>query len=253
MVIDISGDKKREWYESAIPIARVERAKLLPDNEVISNPFQLLEKKGFFILKFPSKDDNLSGFHIRKSGIDCIYINSAQTLGRQYFSVWHEYYHAVTGEGSSLSFHGERELDEIEFKAECFAGCLLMPEELVKEYLKNKRITNLKYIRYTEIIAMQNYFKVSFQAIIKRLIQIFPEFENDLKKRYSLSKKERYSELIKLTEECHGDVRLITKTNDVYLSKQFFDDMEANFIHQRISPEKMKSLLVLLECLENES
>ncbi|CUM95464.1 Domain of uncharacterised function (DUF955) [Turicibacter sanguinis] len=230
----------------------MERAKLLPENEVIESPFKLLENRGFFILKFPSKDESLSGFHIKKSGIDCIYINSSHTLGRQYFSVWHEYYHAITGEANSLSFYQERGLDEIEFKAECFAGCILMPEDLVKGYLENKRIKNLKYIRYTELIEMQNYFKVSYQAIIRRLIQIFPEFEDDLKKRYSLSKKERHSELVTLTQECQGDVRLITRTNDVYLSKQFFDDIEANFIHQRISSQKMKSLLRLLEWLEYE-
>lgn len=189
--------EKLELYKKIVPIAEVERSKILSDDMPIKDTFGLLEQLGFFILKFPSKDEDLSGFHIEKIGINCIYINTRNTYGRQNFSGWHEYYHAVVEKGEGLSYVSEQQNDPIEYKAECFAGCMLMPEKLVKEHLNKLNVTDVKYISYDNLIKMQKYFNVSYSSIVTRLIQIYPNRNKELSQRYALSKPARSEELRK--------------------------------------------------------
>lgn len=242
--------EKKELYEVVVPIAKKERGKIIYDDKIIEDTFCLIEQLGFFILKFPSKDENISGFHIKKSGLDCIYINSAHTLGRQNFSAWHEYYHAVTGEGGGLSFYNKREADSIEYKAECFAGCILMPEDLVEKYLNTNRINNLRYISHENIIKMQSYFNVSYSAVVSRLIQLYPDNKKDLVNRYALSSKARAEELYDKTVKANGNLKLISPTNNVYVSQSFFEDLRTNLSKGKISDDKANSLINLLEELK---
>ena len=131
----ITKERKRQLYEEVKPIAQKARDSIMEKNLVIKDSFEILEQQGFFIVGFPAKDNELSGFHVNKEGIHFIYINTGQDLGRQYFSLWHEYYHIYTGEQSNVSLSANRKIDEVEYKAECFAGCILMPDYLVEQYL----------------------------------------------------------------------------------------------------------------------
>lgn len=247
---ELSIEEKNMLYNQVIPIAKEERKKIISNDEVISDSINLLEQLGFFVLKFPSKDDNISGFHIKKSGIDCIYVNSVNTLGRQNFSYWHEYYHAITGEGGGPSLNSQIKCNSIEFKAECFAGYMLMPNDLVIKYLKLNNISNINYIKHSDIIKMQAYFNVSYSAIITRLIQLFPESKKQLGNRYSLGKVERKEELRSKTIKFGGNLDLISSTNDVYVSQSFFNDIKSNFSQGKISSEKVNSLIKMMESLE---
>ncbi len=242
--------EKITLYNEIVPIAQVERKKILSDNQVICDTFQLLEQLGFFILRFPSNNDDLSGFHIKKSGINCIYINSNHTLGRQYFSAWHEYYHSITGEGDILCFESERKTSKIEYKAECFASCMLMPKNLIEKALKKYQVDDLNYISYKQIILMQKYFNVSYSAILTRLIQLYPNKKDVLGKRYSLSHPNKSKELLDKTIEYKGNTELIKPTRDVYVSQTFFEDINQNYSLGRISKDKVNSLIELLGTLD---
>jgi Zn-dependent peptidase ImmA (M78 family) len=241
---------KKELYRSIIPIAEEFRKSFLNEDQPIENSIETLEQLGYLIVKFPT-DDLLSGFHINKSGFDCVFINSIHSKGRQYFSAWHECYHAYTGEGGGLSLTSNNEYDAIEFKADSFASCVLMPEKQVRRYVKHNRI-NLKYVRYEQLIRMQHYFQVSYSALITRLIQVFPEYKDTLISRYAIGRINRRSDLLKETEKLIGDTSLICPTNEVYVSQRLYSNLEFNLQNDRISLDKANSILELIESIKHD-
>jgi Zn-dependent peptidase ImmA (M78 family) len=175
--------EKQELDLFVIPIAKEVRKSFIDENKPINDTFFYIEQLGFFLVRFPALDntEDLSGFYIEKEHNKCIYVNSRQNLGRQYLSVWHEFYHAYTGEGKGLSYITATKKDPIEYKADSFAGCILMPDNLVKQYI-NKNKINLEYLSYIDIIKMQNYFHVGYSAMLTRLIQLFPDSNEKFKK-----------------------------------------------------------------------
>jgi Zn-dependent peptidase ImmA (M78 family) len=244
----LSTQDKEVLYQSIVPIASEYRKKILDENKPIEDTFAVLEELGFLIVRFPAAE-NLSGFHIKKSGKDCIFINSNHPLGRQHFSSWHEYYHAVTGEGGGLSLTNQRDHDEIEYKAECFAGCILMPETLVRTYVLKNRV-NLKFISHLEIIKMQNYFRVSYSAMITRLIQIYPEHKSTFGSRYALGSIKRKGDLLSKTVQANGDILLIQPTYGVILPHSFYDNIKYNLEENRISKEKGAAIWDLIDSIK---
>lgn len=243
-------EEKNEIYESVVPIAMKYRNEFIDINKPIDDSFQLIEQLGFCLLRFPALGNNtdLSGFFIEKSPIKCIYINTRNNLGRQYMSVWHEYFHAVTGEGKGYSYASESQIDKIEYKADCFAGIILMPELLVREYIDSNNI-NVDYIRHVDIIKMQNYFKVGYSAMLTKIIQLYPEA--DILNRYAIAKNNEKArlKLMNATSEVKGNLKLIQPTNDVYYPASVLADIEFNFKNERISMEKAYELLNLIDGL----
>lgn len=246
----ISFSEQRELYIQEIyPIAPKLRRKIISDNEVIKDSFERLEQLGIFLLRFPG-EIGISGFHIKKSGIDCIYINSSVSLGRQYFSCWHEYYHAVTGEGSGASLFREQSKDIIECKANLFAGYVLMPENLVERYIEEHNI-DIKNLIFEDIINMQQYFNVSYKAVIKRL-KIIYGFINNESTLYSLSTKEEPRKLTNYIKGMGYSTRLSNATNDIYIPQSFFNNIDENFKNKRINEGKKKSIEDFLKLIKYE-
>ena len=238
-------DQRKIYREEIYPIAPSYREVIIDNDDVITDSFEKLEQLGIFLLKFPSESSNLSGFHIKKSNIDCIYINTNTTLGRQYFSCWHEYYHAITGEGSGISFFDKSSTDKIECKANLFAGYILMPENLIEGFIKSRNI-DINNLTYENIIDMQHYFNVSYKAVIKRLQIIYGRINNE-KILYELSSFDKPFELTNYTIKMGYSTELLCKTNEVYIPQKFFDDLNANVRNKRINEAKKKSIDDFLE------
>jgi Zn-dependent peptidase ImmA (M78 family) len=213
----------------------------------ITDSFKTLEALGALIVSFET-DDALSGFQSNKNGFPCIFVNSAHGLGRQNFSLWHEFYHFYTGEQSSLSYWKEAQSDPVEQKADYFAGAVLMPEIEVKALLESYQVRNVKYITNKHIIKMQHYFHVSYNAMVTRLIQIFPD--TNLYSRYGLGKSRE--KLKETTEQLGLDMTYETPTNDVYISPTFFEDLEKNIDENRIASEASSEILNLIESKVSE-
>lgn len=248
----LAADVQAKLYKSVIPIAKKARNSFIAEGKVIEDSFELVEQLGFLLLKFPAfgASEEISGFYIKKGNIDCIYINSLMSLGRQNLSVWHEYYHYYTGDGYGLSYLSNSEENESEYKANAFASCILMPEELIYEYLLSENI-KLPYITNIKLIQMQSYFKVSLSALLTRLCMLFPGCSDGLKKRYWLTGNNDKSKqaLYGLIEEAQGDISLVQPTNDIYIPNSYFDDIEYNIKNERISLERAKELLEMIDHL----
>ena len=248
-------EEKAKLYKEVYPIALEFRKSFISEDEVIKDSFKTIEQLGFLLLRFPAidGDTSLSGFTIHKEPYDCIYINSRQNLGRQYMSCWHECYHAYTGEGNGISYIESIKKDPVEYKADLFAGLILMPENLVKSYIKNKGIS-IEYLSHEDIIRMQNYFRVGYSAMLIRIMQIYPEYKRKLQNRFAIARDipQQRKRLEEKTISVQGDLQLINATNDIYIPDTFFDDMEFNIKEKRIAKEKAYEILKLIDGLKND-
>lgn len=236
--------EKTELYAEVYPIALEFRKSFISEKEVIKDTFRAVEQLGFLLMRFPALGGNtsLGGFTIEKTPYHCIYINSRQNLGRQYMSCWHECYHIHTGEGNGLSYVDSSKQDSIEYKAEVFAGMVLMPENLVEEYIRKNNIS-LGWLSHMDIIHMQNYFRVGYSAMLNRILQIYPDYKEKLNNRFGLASRKRIEEMKEKTLSAGGDLRLVQPTEDVYLPPSFFGHIEFNLRENRISKEKAYALL----------
>ncbi|MGD6803949.1 ImmA/IrrE family metallo-endopeptidase [Rossellomorea aquimaris] len=247
----LSPKDKRELYDSVVPIAEEFRDRFLDKDKPIKDTFETLEQLGYFYVCFPAHDD-LSGFHIKKGDFDCIFVNSAHSLGRQHFSAWHEVYHAYTKDYGGISLLGDIAYDEMEQKAEFFASCILMPEDLVRSYLRSNGLQNLKYISHVDLIRMQNYFRVSYKAMLVRLTKLFPSYKKDLSSRYALGLQGNEQKMEAKTAEAGESIELIKPTNDFSLSPRFYKMLHDNLQQDRISSERAASILELIESVQKK-
>ena len=245
----ISSTRRNELYQQIVPVAETFRKTYLQGVDVIEDTFETLARLDFLFIRFPAVE-SLSGFYIKKGGYDCIFINSSHTLGRQYFSSWHEVYHAYSGEVGGISLVGEHRSDEIEQKADFFAGCILMPEEKVSEYIKQHFRYSLKYASYIELIKMQNHFRVSYTALLVRLMRLYPSYKNVLGQRMGLGWIKSADKMLKEIKKAECDELLAKPTNDLSVPKKFYKMLHSNLKSDRISESKVETILETLESVK---
>ena len=117
--------------------------------------------------------ENLSGMCIKgQRGNNLIAINSAMTLGRQRFSLGHEFYHLFYDD-TTISCCAKK-IDfgkEIERSADMFASYFLMPDVALVEMAKRlvgKHPDPL--LTLEDVIRVEQFFGVSHQAAVYRLL-----------------------------------------------------------------------------------
>ncbi|MDI0267191.1 ImmA/IrrE family metallo-endopeptidase [Clostridioides difficile] len=242
----ISNEQKIEFFKEISPLVTEERKKLYGNKSII-DPFYTLEQLDFIVVKFPSKDDKLSGFSIYKGNNKCIYINSNTTKGRQHFSLWHEYYHLVTGNGIGISYEDGEKYNISECKAHMFASLFLMPEIHINKYLYSKNIT-IPYITNKQILEMANIFKVSFSAMLYRIIQLNPSCKKGLSSRFGCANN--YNKLKQIALESNISMEYEEVTNDCYISQNFFKQLEDNYNEGKISEDKLLFVKKLLDKIQ---
>lgn len=111
--------------------------------------------------------DNISGMCVRTERATVIAINSAMSIGRQNFSLAHELYHYYF-DTTPQTVICRKEIgsrgNEVEMAADRFASYLLMP-------LGNEVLKEGEKITFEKIIALEQYYKVSNQAMLYRLVE----------------------------------------------------------------------------------
>lgn len=119
------------------------------------------------IVKYPMSS-NISGMCTREKDDIIICINSTASYGRQRFTLAHELYHVLYEENMQrvicdMSMNAEK--SESEREADQFASYLLMPYDALLQYEDEKSKWNLE-----KIIDAEQFFKISHQAMIHRLV-----------------------------------------------------------------------------------
>lgn len=143
-------------------------------DEPISDIFLLLERQGIFLFLKPL-ESNASALFMKMKKTHLVIINSNRTLGHQIFSAAHELSHFLfdkhlTG-GICVANKRDQNL-EVEKLADLFAAYFLMPEEgLLKHLAKRKKDLHTK-LTIPDLISLQQYFKVSWAAMLYRLLNM---------------------------------------------------------------------------------
>lgn len=130
--------------------------------------------------------DNMSGMCIKgQEKNNVIAINSAMTLGRQRFSLAHEFYHLFYDK-TMISVCAKK-IDsgkDIERSADMFASYFLMPDAALQEkaekYVEKR---DDKQLELNDVIRIEQYFGVSHQAAVFRLMHT-PYLNNERGSNY---------------------------------------------------------------------
>lgn len=116
---------------------------------------------------------NLSGMCIKgREHNNLIAINSSMTLGRQRFSLGHEFYHLFYDD--SMIAICAKKIDsgkDVERSADMFASYFLMPDvALMNMSRESAEKNNDKQLSLPDVIRIEQYFGVSHQTAVIRLM-----------------------------------------------------------------------------------
>ena len=160
-------------YARLMAQATMLRKHLGEDSESPVDIFALAQNIDGLTIVFYPLGDKLSGMCVKgREGNNVIAVNSAMTLGRQRFSLAHEFYHLYYDD-HMISVCAKRinEGKEIEKQADMFASYFLMPESsliLMAGKLTDQHTT--KHITLDDVIRIEQYFGISHQAAVYRLM-----------------------------------------------------------------------------------
>ena len=148
------------------------RKKLGEDSSSPIDIFSVAKGIEGLTLVFYPMGEKLSGMCVKGSDNNCtIGINSGMSIGRQRFSLAHEFYHMYYDE-TIVSLCGKKIGDgkQIEKEADIFASYFLMPnDELTKKTESYMAKRAEKKLEIDDIIRIEQYFSVSHQATVLRL------------------------------------------------------------------------------------
>lgn len=116
--------------------------------------------------------DHLSGMCIKNDGNPVIAVNSSMSVGRQRFSMAHELFHLYFDESEmstvcAIKIGGG---NEVEKASDQFASYFLMPPVALSETIKKIQGSSSEKLGIKEIVKLEQYFGVSRQAMLHRLI-----------------------------------------------------------------------------------
>ncbi|MHB1484864.1 MAG: ImmA/IrrE family metallo-endopeptidase [Saccharofermentanales bacterium] len=148
------------------------RKELGDDSNSPVDIFSLAQNKENLTLVYYPMGDNLSGMCIKGESGNCVIaINSAMSLGRQRFSLAHEFFHMSYDE-NKVSVCGKKIGDgkDIEKKADTFASYFLMPAAELESKAALLAAKNRDgKLSLDDLIKLEQYFGVSHQAAVIRL------------------------------------------------------------------------------------
>ncbi|WP_348922089.1 ImmA/IrrE family metallo-endopeptidase [Enterococcus rotai] len=213
----------------------------------IPNSFKTAEELGFFVVSATAPDE-LSGFTTTIGDKSMIVVNSRHPLGRQNYSIWHEVYHWYSKDGIDISMLGDYEYSETEFKAEVFASEILLEKNALQRELKKMNYgsvtdNNIRYLKKEDIVKLQNIFKVSYKAVLTRIIAL--SGHRELRNRYGIASNQE--KIIEFNKKCGYKGELEAPSEKPYISDSLFEYLTSNLEKGRISHSNVDRLLNFIE------
>ncbi len=215
----------------------------------LSDIFDILSETSFLIRK-PLDLEELSGFITYFEDHLIVYLNSNFTLGHERYTAAHELYHIIYNEDilkREKVFIDKDKYKEEEEKADVFAAEFLMPEDYVKEVFYKIVNVDKDRLKARHIVRMHNYFKVSYKAMLKRLVQLklcSPKKYFDLIDIASLENKEK---LQALTREEGFSIDLIVPSRVTYIPKEYLIYVKSNYENGKITYDELKETLAYID------
>jgi len=211
----------------------------------LSDIFDILSETSFLIRK-PLNIDSLSGFITYYEDHFVVYLNSNFTLGHERYTGAHELYHIIYNEDilkKEKVFIDKGKYEEEERKADVFAAEFLMPEDYVKEVFYKMVNVGPNEVQPKHVVRMHNHFKVSYKAMLKRLIQLRLCAENRYSQLLSIASIDNKDKLQALTREEGYGIDLIVPSKANYIPKEYLVYVKGNYENGKISYEELKKAL----------
>jgi Zn-dependent peptidase ImmA (M78 family) len=135
--------------------------------------FSMVHTITHLTLVFYPMGDRLSGMCIKNDGNPVIAINSSMSVGRQRFSMAHELFHLYfdSNEQSTVCAIRIGDGNTIEQEADQFASYFIIPPVALSDELKKIQNNVEDKLTIKEIVKLEQYFGISRQAILSRLIE----------------------------------------------------------------------------------
>lgn len=215
----------------------------------LSDIFDILSETSFLIRK-PLDLEELSGFITYFEDHLIVYLNSNFTLGHERYTAAHELYHIIYNEDilkREKVFIDKEKYKEEEEKADVFAAEFLMPEDYVKEVFYKIVNVDKDKVEPKHVVRMHNYFKVSYKAMLKRLVQLnlcSSKKYFDLIDIASLENKEK---LQALTREEGFSIDLIVPSRVTYIPKEYLIYVKSNYENGKITYDELKETLAYID------
>ncbi|MBE0069604.1 ImmA/IrrE family metallo-endopeptidase [Thermoanaerobacterium thermosaccharolyticum] len=211
----------------------------------LSDIFDILSEAAFLIRK-PLDTDELSGFSTYFEEQFIVYLNSNFTLGHERYTGAHELYHLIYNadilKKEKILLDDEKHKAE-DTKADVFASEFLMPEDYVKEVFYKIVNVDKDSVLPRHIIRMHNYFKVSYKAMLKRLIQLDLCSIDKYEELVDICSLEKTEMLQSLTRREGYSIDLITPSKETYVPKEYIEFVKTNYERGNISYKNMKTSL----------
>lgn len=237
MGINLPDNKLRLEIKKLADETRVDWAK-----KGLTDIFMILDNAAILI-RSPLNTE-LSGFCTYFKESFTVFTNSNLTLGHERFTGAHELYH-LTYEKDIIK--NKKLLDDRdrknEDKAQMFAAEFLMPEDGVKELFYKRVNLSPNEIEPKHIVRIQNPFKVSYAAMLKRFIHLELCDINKYEYLRSFGSVEKADELVRLTKQEGFDCSLIKPSKVKSISDEFIEIARSNYEKGKISYDKLDELL----------
>lgn len=152
-------------YQAAAARAAEERRRLNLGSDPVMDMKALVETQGVLVYSTPVEDGSLSGCFALINGDAWMLVNTAQTVGRQRFTIAHEYCHSLVDRNLKFVVC-TREKPPHEKFADAFAAAFLMPADATLSFFsreEGRTITAERVVDYCYA------FGVSYQAAVYRL------------------------------------------------------------------------------------
>lgn len=158
-------------YVDLMTKAEILRKNFNEDNNSPIDIFALAQSIETLTIVFYPLGNKISGMCIKGNDKRCtIAINSAMTLGRQRFSLAHEFYHLYYDKNmTSICAKSIGIGTEIEKKADSFAAYFLIPRVALIEKTESLLSKHNGSLSLQDIIKIEQYFGVSHQTAIYQL------------------------------------------------------------------------------------
>ena len=161
-------------YAMLMTQAEMVRKNLGEDSGSPVDIFALAQYINKLTIVFYPFGNNISGMCVKGyQGNDLVAINSAMTLGRQRFTMAHEFYHLFVDETKKTTVCNMKlnTGKETEKSADMFASYFLMPNSALLPIAKALADENNdKMLSLNDVIRIEQYFGMSHQAVVYRLM-----------------------------------------------------------------------------------
>ncbi|WP_025641560.1 ImmA/IrrE family metallo-endopeptidase [Schnuerera ultunensis] len=211
----------------------------------LSDIFDILSETAFLIRK-PLDIEGLSGFITYFENRFIVYLNTNFTLGHERYTAAHELYHIIYNEDilkREKVFLDKEKYKEEETKADVFAAEFLMPEDYVKEIFYKFINVDKEEVQPKHVVRMHNYFKVSYKAMLKRLIQLNLCSMAKYSELVEISSLENKDKLQSLTKEEGYNIDLIVPSKENYIPHEYIMYAKANYENGKICYDELKEAL----------